>query len=145
MKVYFSQLTHSHFILCSVIQEMLRLETAIDKCIKGLNERIDRLTPDNDWDDVESITSATTSRFKTLGARRENELLKQKVLSLELENIEMKKQLELMQKKFGIKVNDALPPDPSPANLEFVTCDRAISSASQLGNEIKRRFFKKDK
>ena len=44
---------------------------------KSLNERIDRLAPDNDWDDVESITSATTSRFKTLRARRENELLKQ--------------------------------------------------------------------
>ena len=63
----------------SVIREMLRLETAIDKCIKGLNERINHLSPEHDWDDVDSVTSATTSRYRTLGARRENELLKQKL------------------------------------------------------------------
>lgn len=114
---------------------MLRLETAIDKCIKSLNERIDHLSPDNDWDDVESITSATTSRFKTLGARRENELLKQKVHSLELENLEMKKQLELMQRTYGIKVNEC-EKLPVSKQIEFVTCE--------LGSEIKRRFWKKD-
>ena len=130
---------------------MLRLETAIDKCIKSLNERIDRLSPENDWDDVESITSATTSRFKTFSARRENELLKQKVHSLELENLEMKKQLELLQKKFGIQVNESTTLSPgaqltSPAEqIEFVTCDqRRPSSSPQKRNEIKKRFWKKD-
>ena len=125
---------------------MLRLETAIDKCMRNLNERIDHLSPDNDWDDVESITSATTSRFKTLGARRENELLKQKVHSLELENLEMKKQLELMQSKLGIHVGGSIPTTPQQpsSEIEFVTCDNNAESATPKRNEIKRRFWKKD-
>ncbi len=123
---------------------MLRLESAIDKCIKNLNKRIDDISPDNDWDDVESITSATTSRFKTLGARRENELLKQKVHSLELENLEMKKQLELMQRKYGININENQ--TPVTKQIEFVTCEQSSSSGKDKGkgSETKRRFWKKD-
>jgi hypothetical protein len=121
---------------------MLRLETAIDKCIKSLHERIDHLSPENDWDDVESITSATNSRYKTLGARRENELLKQKVHTLELENLEMKKQLESMQRKCGIKVVDSsaqLPPTTPTAQIEFMQREQSLSD-----KKSKRRFWKKD-
>ncbi len=125
---------------------MLRLETAIDKCIKSLNERIDHLSPESDWDDVESFTSATTSRYRTLGARRENELLKQKVHSLELENLEMKKQLELMQNKFGIKVagseHEALHPISTPTGqIEFVRSEQSLASERK---NTRHRLWKKD-
>ena len=83
---------------------MLRLERAIDKCIRSLNERLDKISPENDWDDVESIASVSTSQYKKLGARRENELLKQRVHALELENLEMRKQLDYLQKTGGIKL-----------------------------------------
>ena len=124
----------------SVIKEMLRLEKAIDKCIRSLNETINNLSPDNDWDDVESITSATTSRHRTLGARRENELLKLKVHSLELENLEMKKQLESIQKKSGLEINelDLTPGSPTPP-IEFVKSPDRISKRID-----KRAFWKKD-
>ena len=84
---------------------MIRIESAIDKCLRRLDERLRLLSPDNDWqtlnDDVESIASLThTSRSRTrmLSASREAELLKQKVRSLELENMDLRKNLEQIQK-----------------------------------------------
>lgn len=118
---------------------MLRLENAIDKCIKSLNERLNNLSPDNDWDDVESITSATTSRYasRTFGARRENELLKQKLHSLELENLEMKKQLEYYQKEYGLKLVVESAQSPT-RQIEFIR-----DQEKRIVNKP-RRFKKKD-
>jgi hypothetical protein len=86
------------------MREMLRLETAINRSINRLNEKLD---PDNDWqtinDEVDSITSATLStRLRKMGSNRETELLKQKMHLLELENLELKKQLGSVSRGFGI-------------------------------------------
>ncbi len=119
---------------------MLRLERAIDRCIKSLHERLDRLSPDNDWDDVESITSATTSLYKTLGARREIELLKQKLHLLELENLEMKKQLEFTQQGHNIKIElEALSRGTPADQIEFVRPQENLNRKNRS-----RLFRKKD-
>ncbi len=69
-----------------------------------LKERRHQLTPD-DWDDVESIASMTLSSRSLpqgYGARRETELLKEKILSIELENIALKKELNLVKNPFNL-------------------------------------------
>jgi len=88
----------------SVMREMLRLEAAINRSINRLNEKLD---PENDWqtinDEVDSITSATLStRLRKMGSNRETELLKQKMHLLELENLELKKQLGSVSRGLGI-------------------------------------------
>jgi len=88
----------------SVIKEMLRTETAIVRCLNNLEERMRLLSPDNDNqnildnEDLDSLTSATqASRSRILSAHRESELLKQKVFTLEHENVELKGQLQKLQ------------------------------------------------
>jgi len=103
MKVYLQNGQSAAWPYLGVIKEMLRLERAIDKCMNRLIEQRHQLSPDDDddWDDIDSITSTTPSnRSRVLGSRRETELLKHKVLQLELENTELRKELE-QTKKLG--------------------------------------------
>lgn len=119
---------------------MLRLERAIDKCIRSLNERLDKISPENDWDDVESIASVSTSQYKKLGARRENELLKQRVHALELENLEMRKQLDYLQKTGGIKLVKSKMTKPfSVDNIKSIQPEEKYS----VKNNNINRFWKK--
>jgi len=101
MKIYLQNGQSAAWPYLGVIKEMLRLERAIDKCMNRLIEQRRQLTPeDDDWDDIESITSATQSnRSRILGSRRETELLKQKILSLEIENRQLTRELESSKKK----------------------------------------------
>jgi hypothetical protein len=119
---------------------MLRLERAIDKCIKSLNERLNKISPENDWDDVESIASVTTSQYKKLGARRENELLKQRVHALELENLEMRKQLDYLQRTGGIKlVKSRMTKHSSADNIKSIQSQEKYP----VKNNHINRFWKK--
>jgi predicted acylesterase/phospholipase RssA len=102
MNVYLQNGQSAAWPYLGVIKEMLRLERAIDKCMNKLNEQRRQLAPDedDDWDDIGSITSAGQSnRSRALGSRRATELLKNKVLRLELENAELRNQLERSAKK----------------------------------------------
>jgi predicted acylesterase/phospholipase RssA len=97
MKVYLQNGQSAAWPYLGVIKEMLRLERAIDKCMNRLIEQRRQIATDNDdgWDDIESITSLTQSnRPRTMGGGRETELLKHKVLKLQLENAELRKELE---------------------------------------------------
>jgi len=124
MEIYLQNGQASAWPYLSVIKEMLRLETAIDKCIGRLNERMDNIAPENDWDEVESITSGANSRIKNVGTRRENELLRHKVHSLELENLEMKKELEMMKSRLGITpANQSLKKSSPTTQIEFIPQD----------------------
>lgn len=92
----------------SVIKEMLRAECKIDQCISRLEKRLDDLVPDNDKlhtdDDVESISSymSVSNRLRILSSHREAELLRQKVHTLERENIQLRQQVEQLQRAIGI-------------------------------------------
>jgi len=82
-----------------VMKEVLRIEKAVDRCMARLNER--KRFPD-DWDEIESITSmtqSTRSRPYASSARREIELLKEKILALELENMDLRKRFLPHEKK----------------------------------------------
>ncbi len=81
------------------MKEVLRIEKAVDRCMARLNER--KRFPD-DWDEIESITSmtqSTRSRPYASSARRETELLKEKILALELENMDLRKRFLSFEKK----------------------------------------------
>ena len=54
-------------------------------------------------------------------AHRETELLKEKVLSLEIENIKLKRQMEQMGKSVGISVQVSSSLAKSPSQIEFVS------------------------
>ncbi len=104
MKIYLQNGQSAAWPYLQVIKEMLRGEKAIDRCMARLKERRHQLTPD-DWDDVESIASMTLSSRSLpqgYGARRETELLKEKILSLELENMELKKELNHVRNPFNL-------------------------------------------
>lgn len=95
----------------SVIQDMLRLEKAVDNCLAVLEERSRQLSPEIDWshydgDDIESIASSSrrdsvTGRVRVYGYKSMNgheaDQLKEKVKSQEEEIRALKRQLELMQ------------------------------------------------
>lgn len=96
MKVYLQNGQAAAWPYLSVMKEMLRFESTIDKCISKLIERRNQVTPVNsEWDDVESITSTTTHSM--LGTRREVELLRSKVKSLEDENLMLREQLKTLK------------------------------------------------
>jgi len=94
---------------------MLRIESTIDRCIAQLTERVRLLSPTvetiNMNDDVDSVTSADAASYSLASSYRigggvhhrhsvhvvkETETLKSKVKSLEQENIELRKKLELL-------------------------------------------------
>jgi hypothetical protein len=95
MKVYLQNGQSAAWPYLGAIREMLRVERALDRCINRLIEQKHQLIPeDDDWDDIGSITSGNQSnRSRPLAYQREIELLKQKILSLELENSELSKKV----------------------------------------------------
>jgi predicted acylesterase/phospholipase RssA len=98
MKIYLQNGQAAAWPYLSVMKEMLRFESTIDKCISKLIERRNQVTPvKSEWDDVESITSTTTHSM--LGTRREVELLRSKVKSLEDENSMLREQLKTFERR----------------------------------------------
>lgn len=93
-----------------VIQDMVRMERALDQCLARLEERTQLLNPEGgDWshhdDDLDSIAStgsmipsSMNQRVRFFGPGREAERLKRKVMNLERENFALKQQLEDMQR-----------------------------------------------
>jgi len=73
---------------------MLRIVTAIDRCISRLDTRIRLLSPEYDLthlkEDVESLASGRASHHT-----REIDRLREKVLTLELENKILREKLSL--------------------------------------------------
>lgn len=99
MEIYLQNGQSTAWPYLGVIKEMLRLERAIDKCMNRLLDQKRNITDsDDEWDEIESITSATQSNRSRimLGSRREIELLKYKLSQLENENSELKRQLDLV-------------------------------------------------
>lgn len=107
----------------SVIKEMLRLETSIDRCISRLTERIQHVSPTTDFShhDLLSDTSVSYANCSFMfSAHRETELLKEKVSSLEIENSNLRRQMEQMNRAVGISMlSTAL--SKSPSQIEFVS------------------------
>jgi len=94
MEIYLQNGQVAAWPYLSVIKEMLRLETSIDRCISRLAERIRELSPANELNDVnDDMFSDTSSCIHLFSSHRETELLKEKVHSLELEVSELKRQL----------------------------------------------------
>ena len=95
MKQYLQDGQSAAWPYLGLIREMLRQERAIDRCLAKLTEqKRENVSDDDDWDDVGSILSGTQSnRSKPTVYHREIELLKQKILALELENSELSKKL----------------------------------------------------
>mmetsp|Transcript_25997 Transcript_25997/g.36443 ORF Transcript_25997/g.36443 Transcript_25997/m.36443 type:complete len:858 (+) Transcript_25997:1-2574(+) len=87
------------------IKDMTRLEIALDDCLNRLDQRFKTLIPESEYDEIDSIASSslvTTSisnRVRFIGAGRESERLKAKVISLERENVDLKKRLEEMEQR----------------------------------------------
>jgi len=95
MKLYLQNGQAAAWPYLSVMKEMLRFESTIDKCISTLMERRNQITSvNNEWDDVDSITSTTHSM---LGTRREVELLRSKIKLLEDENSLLREQLKKLK------------------------------------------------
>ena len=109
-----------YFFAARVIRDMLRIESTIDLCIAKLTERLrlssPAMDPMNINDDVDSVTSADAASFSFASSSRlggvhhrnscihhvnvkETETLKSKVKSLEQENIELRKRLELLMQQ----------------------------------------------
>jgi len=110
----------------SVIKEMLRLETSIDRCISRLTERMHQVSPTTDFsqnfnnDLVSDASASYASRAFMFSAHRETELLKEKVSSLEIENSNLRRQMEQMNRAVGISMlSSAL--SKSPSQIEFVS------------------------
>jgi hypothetical protein len=94
----------------NVIRDMIRLEKAVDECLTRLETRARALQPDSDWsnhDDVESIASSSmipSNRVRIIGRPpsairdRDSEQVRQKVGVLEHENLELRKQVQELQK-----------------------------------------------
>uniref|UniRef100_A0A7S4JVP5 PNPLA domain-containing protein n=1 Tax=Odontella aurita TaxID=265563 RepID=A0A7S4JVP5_9STRA len=135
----------------TVIKEMLRVETKIDRCIARLEERLDGLVPDgngipphsHDDDDVESISSSFvsgTNRLRFLSSHRETELLRQKVSTLERENVQLRGQVEQLQRAMGIvnsrqqqQKRDDVVELVSPSTISFTTVSEDSDEPKQQG------------
>ena len=77
---------------------MVRIENALDRCMSRLNERRNQTSLDC-LDEIDSVLSTTQSSFSLLNrsTNREAELLKNKILALELENSRLRKEMESMK------------------------------------------------
>ena len=112
MKVYLKNGQAAAWPYLTVIRDMIRVETKIDECITRLEERYHAMSPDYDalrrWnnDDADSISISSTvsvaNRFRMASASRETELLRQKVHTLERENVALRRQVTQLQHALGI-------------------------------------------
>jgi len=126
MKVYLKNGQAAAWPYLTVIRDMIRVESKIDQCITRLEERYHAISPDYDallrWnDDADSISISSTvsvaNRFRMASASRETELLRQKVHTLERENVALRRQVTQLQHSLGI-VNP--PTSPSVGGKNFV-------------------------
>jgi len=112
MKVYLKNGQAAAWPYLTVIRDMIRVETKIDQCITHLEERYHSMSPDYDalrrWnnDDADSISISSTvsvaNRFRMASSGRETELLRQKVHTLERENVALRRQVNQLQHALGI-------------------------------------------
>lgn len=101
--------------LC-VLKEMLRVERSINTCLAKLEHCIHsvpsgfKFSLANDNDDVDSLSSAVAAAYRARlpGLGREAELLKEKVYTLERENVELRKQVVQLQRAWGISHSNVL-------------------------------------
>jgi len=111
----------------SVIKEMLRLETSIDNCISRLTERIQQASINLQHinSDLMSDASASyTSRAFMFSSHRETELLKEKVKTLEVDNLKLKRKIEQMNRAVAVKMklsSNAPSRSPAATEIEFVS------------------------
>jgi len=120
------------------IKDMTRLEIALDDCLNRLDQRFKTLIPESEYDEIDSIASSslvTTSisnRVRFIGAGRESERLKSKVISLERENLDLKKKLEEMEQRLihGV-VQDLSFGNPTNSGSGLA---RSTSTSSQLSS-----------
>lgn len=92
-----------------VLQEMLRIERSIDAGLAKLNHRLKSLSsgfdatlPNDDIDSLSSSAIAATYRARLPGLGREQELLKEKLELLEVENKQLRQQVMRLQRSIGI-------------------------------------------
>ena len=126
MKIYLKNGQAAAWPYLTVIGDMIRVETKIDKCITRLEERYHAMSPDYDalrrWnnDDADSISISSTvsvaNRFRMASASRETELLRQKVHTLERENVALRRQVTQLQHSLGI-VNPPTSPSVGGKNI----------------------------
>lgn len=99
MEIYLKNGQVAAWPYLSVIKEMLRLESTIEKCLLRLEERLRSSFPDSDLhtlDDVESIISRSSIRESSFSAilSQEMESMKQKLSVYKEENELLKKRIE---------------------------------------------------
>lgn len=125
MKVYLKNGQAAAWPYLTVIKDMIRLEAKIDGCIARLEERYHALAPEYDalrrWnDDADSISISSTvsvaNRMRMASAGRETELLRQKVHTLERENVSLRRQVGQLQRALGI-VNPPTSPGVGGKNM----------------------------
>ena len=126
MKIYLKNGQAAAWPYLTVIGDMIRVETKIDECITRLEERYHAMSPDYDalrrWnnDDADSISISSTvsvaNRFRMASAKRETELLRQKVHTLERENVALRRQVTQLQHSLGI-VNPPTSPSVGGKNI----------------------------
>jgi len=125
MKIYLKNGQAAAWPYLTVIKDMIRLETKIDGCIARLEERYHALAPEYDalrrWnDDADSISISSTlsvaNRMRMASAGRETELLRQKVHTLERENVSLRRQVGQLQRALGI-VNPPTSPRVGGKNM----------------------------
>jgi len=134
MEIYLQNGQAAAWPYLSVIKEMLRLETSIDRCISRLSERMRQISPDSDFQNLNNdlVSDASANHAYMFSAHRETELLKEKVESLESENTNLRKQLEQMSRAVGISmISNAL--SKSPSQIGFVSYNY-----TELGKEDKK-------
>ena len=97
-----------------VLKEMIRIERSLDTGLAKLEERLNSIRSGYDIplpnDDIDSLSSApnTAYRARLPGLGREAELLKEKVVSLEQENKQLRKQVVRLQRSMGISQKPTL-------------------------------------
>mmetsp|Transcript_7646 Transcript_7646/g.10892 ORF Transcript_7646/g.10892 Transcript_7646/m.10892 type:complete len:977 (-) Transcript_7646:498-3428(-) len=147
------QLSAWPYLKC--IKDMTRLEIALDNCLNRLDERFKTMIPESDYDEVDSIASSslvTTSisnRVRFIGAGRESERLKTKVISLERENLELKKKLQEMERRLIHGVVEDLsfgsPTDLGNGMARSTSNSSQFSSSSDEGETSKRKSPRESK
>jgi len=122
MKIYLQNGQAAAWPYLSVIKEMLRLETSIDRCISRLSERMRKISPDSDFQNLNNdlMSDASASHAYMFSAHRETELLKERVDSLENENVVLRRKLDEMNRAVGISVISTTI-SKSPSQIGFVS------------------------
>jgi len=91
MDLYLRNGQSSAWPYLNVIKEMIRLESAIEKCIRKLSEQLEESFPLNS----QSLNSSSDGRYETKSPHRQMEFLKNRICALEDINLQLRRQLKL--------------------------------------------------